>query len=78
MKMKKKNVRKIRDLAVCGQCMELIDLNNLLPKIWNGERVVHDCGRVLNEGKEQERSARDRQTAQDWGEVKDREWGRGV
>ncbi len=51
MKVKKKNVRKIRDFAVCGQCMEFIDLNVILPKIWNGDRVLHDCGKVLNEGK---------------------------
>ncbi len=50
MKTKKKSLRKIRDFAVCGQCMELIDLNVLLPKIWNGEYVEHECGRVLNKG----------------------------
>ncbi len=51
MKGTKKNVRKIRDFAVCGKCMEFIDLNTILPKIWNGDRVVHECGKVLNEGK---------------------------
>ncbi len=50
-KVKKKSVRKIRDFAVCGQCMEFIDLNVILPKIWNGEHVEHECGRVLNKGK---------------------------
>ncbi len=51
MKVKKKSIRKIRDLTVCWQCYELIDLNNLLPRIWNGEFVQHECGRVLNKGK---------------------------
>ncbi len=46
-----KSKRKIRDLAVCAKCYELIDLNVILPKIWNGEHVEHECGRVLNKGK---------------------------
>ncbi len=76
--MKKNVVPESSRPIVCGNCMDIIDKEWLLSKIRLGKRVVHRCGKVLNEGKEEERRIRDRQTAQDWGEVKDREWGRGA
>jgi hypothetical protein len=38
-------------MAVCGQCMNLIDLNKILPLIRHSLRVVHECGKVLHAGK---------------------------
>jgi hypothetical protein len=38
-------------MAVCGQCMGLIKLDDILPLIRRNLRVVHDCGKVLNKGK---------------------------
>jgi hypothetical protein len=37
-------------MAVCGGCMELIDLNQILPLIRRGLRVTHECGKVLHAG----------------------------
>jgi hypothetical protein len=45
--------RKGRDyMAVCGQCMGLIKLDEILPLIRRGLRVEHECGKVLHAGKE--------------------------
>jgi hypothetical protein len=37
-------------MAVCGDCMQLIDLNKILPLIRRGLRVTHECGKVLHAG----------------------------
>jgi hypothetical protein len=47
--MKRKGSRDY--MAVCGDCMQLIRLDDILPLIRRGERVLHDCGKVLNKGK---------------------------
>jgi hypothetical protein len=40
--------KKGRDyMAVCGDCMQLIDLNKILPLIRRNLRVVHECGKNL-------------------------------
>jgi hypothetical protein len=39
--------KKRKDFAVCGDCMELIDIDNILPLILSGQRVVHECGKNL-------------------------------
>jgi len=36
---------------VCGNCMDIIDLEAILPLIRAGKRVIHRCGKVLNEGR---------------------------
>jgi hypothetical protein len=33
--------------CVCGGCMELIDVNQILPLIRRGLQVTHDCGKNL-------------------------------
>ena len=33
--------------AVCGECMNMIDLAAVQQAIRKGEAYVHDCGRVL-------------------------------
>jgi hypothetical protein len=43
--------KKGKDFAVCGDCMELIDLDKILPLIRRNLRVVHECGKVLHAGK---------------------------
>jgi hypothetical protein len=43
--------KKGRDyMAVCGDCMQLIDLNKILPLIRRNLRVIHECGKVLHAG----------------------------
>jgi hypothetical protein len=39
-------------MAVCGDCMQLIQLDKILPLIRRNLRVVHDCGKQLHAGKE--------------------------
>jgi hypothetical protein len=36
--------------AICSTCMKPIDLDVVLPLIWRGLQVVHECGRVLHRG----------------------------
>jgi hypothetical protein len=38
-------------MAVCGDCMQLIQLDLILPLIRRDLRVVHDCGKVLHAGR---------------------------
>jgi hypothetical protein len=45
--------KKGRDyMAVCGDCMQLIDLNKILPLIRRNLRVTHSCGKVLHRGRD--------------------------